>query len=482
MSIKSKISEIKIVELNKKGNGIGVIASPNRGTVPVEVSFTLPEDVVKALIINRKKKKVGILQEIIKASPLRQEPRCKHFGECGGCRFQNLSYSEQLKIKEKRMLSSFGPLLSQAEDIRPIIGCESEWNYRNKMEFSFSEDFKGNRYLGLIKDLSKGKVVSLEECHLVSPWFSEALQSVRNWWAKTEIQAYSNTRGTGSLRTLTLREGMHTGDRMAILTVSGNSEYAIDKKYLDQFVEALDVILDSDKGSNLKSIYLRIQQAEKGFETNFFEIKLHGSDHIRETIKIKLEENAPPQHFSFLISPTAFFQPNTVQAGRIYEEAILMAEVTKDDVLYDLYCGTGTLGIIAAKKVKQVVGVEISPESILNAKTNAKINGIENIHFFTGAVRNVLPQIMHSKTLPHPDIVVVNPPRPGLDPEAMSALIELAPTKILYIACFPETQSENLKILLENGYKIAVIQAIDQFPHTPHLENVVYLKKDTKRE
>jgi len=251
--------------------------------------------------------------------------------------------------------------------------------------------------------------------------------------------------------------------------VSGDPEYAIGKKDLERFVEGLNKTFD--QSSSLKSIFLRIQHASKGVETNFFEIHLSGTDHIRETLKVNKE------NFSFHISPTAFFQPNTRQAEKLYAKAIDLAKITKETVLYDLYCGTGTIGIIAAGLAKQVVGVEISPESVMDAKTNVEINGIDNITFVTGAVRNVLTQIKEIGNLPHPDIVVVDPPRPGLDAEVIRTLIEMAPEKIVYISCNPATQVENLPPLLDSGYKIMAIAPIDQFAHTPHVENIVLLQK-----
>lgn len=474
---KLKILEVEIVEVNKKGNGVGFFVSQTGSLSSIEVPFSVPQDLVRVSVIKERKKAKGVIEEILKPSPLRVEPRCRHFGDCGGCRFQNVSYLEQLKFKEADIASCFKSLLTGKEAIHPIIPCETSWNYRNKMEFSFSEDSKGNRFLGLIKDSSKGRVVSIEECHLVSPWFQEALEAVRQWWSSTDIKAFHPFKATGSLRTLTLREGIRTQDKMAILNVSGNPDYALSKSELECFSEAIKKTFKSSDQLSLKSVFLRIQQAAAGMETNFFEIHLFGADHIRETLKVSMDESSRPLNFSFHVSPTAFFQPNSFQAEKLYESALRMAGISKDDVVYDLYCGTGTLGIIAAKKAKKVIGIEISPESILDAKTNAELNGVDNIHFLTGAVRNVLSQIMQDASYPKPDIIMVDPPRPGLDPEAMRALIEVSPKKILYVSCNPHTQADNIKELIAHGYRIVSIQPIDQFPHTPHVENIVLLQK-----
>ena len=352
------------------------------------------------------------------------------------------------------------------------------WEYRNKMEFTFSEDLKGNKYLGLIQAFGKGRVLSLSECHLASPWLTKTLQAVRSWWEQSGVKAYSGNKNTGSLRTLTLREGVRTGDRMAMLTISGNPDYEFNKNDQQTFVDTLNSVLETNTSST--SIFLRIQHSLKGIETHFDEIHLQGPSHMRERLNIALDDTHPLESFIFQISPTAFFQPNTRQAEKLYAEAIKMSGLTCKSIVYDLYCGTGTLGIIAAKKAERVIGIEINPHSVLDAKANAALNGIDNITFMTGAVKQATLSNDDEKSLPHPDIVFVDPPRIGLDREALEYLIDLAPLKILYISCNPITQAENIRCLIEKGYRIASVQPIDQFPHTPHIENIVLLQKSSR--
>ncbi len=181
----------------------------------------------------------GKLEELLAPSPQRIAPRCIHFGVCGGCRLQHTSYEDQLQSKEDFVRQCFAPILTEQVDICPIVPCAEPWHYRNKMEYSFSSDAAGEKYLGLVIDSSKGKVFNMSECHLTNPWFVDALKSVKQWWSESGLDAYHPYRDTGSLRTLTLREGRRTGDRMAILTVSGNPEYALTKKHLESLVAFL---------------------------------------------------------------------------------------------------------------------------------------------------------------------------------------------------------------------------------------------------
>lgn len=470
--------DVDIVSFTKKGNGLGVTSDEKQREV--QVPFTMPGDKVRVFLKGKRK---GIyssqLQEIIKPSNGRIEPLCIHFATCGGCRWQHIPYQEHLKIKQAHIDKLFRPLMDPGTILSQIVACDPPWMYRNKMEFSFSSDMSGKQFLGLVIDDSRGKVLNLTECHLVNPWFIDTLKVVRQWWLESGLKAYHLHTNQGSLRTLTLREGMRSGDRLAMLTVSGNPDFALNKRHLESFVAFIRDAAEPIASSAQLSIFLRIQQIAKGTATNFYEMLLCGPDHINEVLHITYNSEQEPISLKFAVSPSAFFQPNTKQAETLYSLALQHLDIPPGSVVYDLYCGTGTLGICAAYHAKQVVGIEISPESSLDARTNAKNNGLQNVAILTGSVKDVMATIRNERSFPLPDIVMVDPPRAGLDQETIQHLIELKPSKILYISCNPETQAADIERLKQEGYRIKVIQPVDQFPQTIHIENIVVLLKDT---
>lgn len=467
MSRKNRVQivEADIQGLSKKGDGIALYGEPSRR---IEIPFSAPEDRVLAEV---RKKKGSKLLEVIKPSKLRIPPKCVHFGSCGGCKLQHLPYEEQLNFKQGVIAKLFNDLLLDRKNLLPIIPSKP-WGYRNKMEFSFSMDKEGNKYLGLILLNSRGKVFNLTECHLVNSWMVDALKAARSWWEGSSLQAYHPPKNQGSLRTLTVREGVHSGDRLAMLTVSGNPDFALSKADLDTFVKTLREAIEPKDANSFLSIFLRIQQILPGKPTEFYEMKLYGKEGVREQLTISPFKGKEASHSQFMISPSSFFQPNSEQAEKLYSLALQMAELKGGEVVYDLYCGTGTLGISFAKWAKQVIGVEISSESALDARENAKANGFENVTIFTGSCASILQE----KSLPPPDLLLLDPPRVGLEKAVQEVIVLKSPT-IIYISCNPETQAMDIKILLENGYQLVKIQPVDQFPHTPHIENIALLKK-----
>lgn len=467
---KKKIAEVEIESFSLKGNGVGTYFKGDGTLSSAEVPFTMPGELVRALLIRKRAgKSSGLLEEIIRPASERISPRCIHFGSCGGCRWQHVPYTKQLELKETSICNAFGTLLDPDVIFNAIVPCEPPWQYRNKMEFSFSSNAAGSKFLGLMMDSSRGRVLNLTECHLVNPWFIEGLTAVRNWWEESDLDAYYPPKDAGSLRTLILREGISTGDRMAMLTVSGKPEYACKQHHLNSLVAVLRKAIEPADPSKQLSIFLRIQQQIRGEATQFYEMQLYGSDHIRE--KLQIADAA----LQFKVSASAFFQPNTRQAERLYTLALRLAEIPEKSVVYDLYCGTGTLGICASLTASQVLGIELSPESSLDARENAKANGRENVTILTGDVAKVLAEIRENNRFPLPDLVVVDPPRSGLDPSAIRHLQELKSPKILYISCNPATQAENIRNLPE--YRLKLIQPVDQFPQTPHVENIAILER-----
>ena len=455
-------AELIIQDFTPKGYGLA--QWPRPAPLPplqVEVAHALPGDTIQAAM--RKKMRgvrKGRLLEVIAPSCDRISPPCKHAQICGGCCWQQMAYGAQLKEKEARIKKIFGSMAP----IEPILGAEKIFGYRNKMEFSFSENRAGMRYLGLMIAQAEPYVFNVEECHLASPWFAEILQAVRAWWEKTGVKAYHPHRDEGALRYLTLREAVRTGQKMAILNVSGNAEFALTRFQLDLFVQTVQEALFGDE----ISLFLRIHQTKKGKPTQFFEMHLAGPDHIVE--ELRLARGA----LSFKISPISFFQPNTLQAEKLYDTALAMIEALQPTTVFDLYCGTGTLAMAASRFAQRVIGIELSAEAVLDAEENLERNAIQNCRFIQGDVGKVLTRLI-DEGVPKPNVVIVDPPRAGLDALALSHLKKLMPQAILYISCNPLTQADNIQELIRCGYRLERLQPIDQFPHTYHIENIALL-------
>lgn len=480
MSIRNhpRIVQLTIEKFSKKGNGIGTYERQDGTNWPAEVSFTIPGDQARVQLLRKRAGQYqSRLEEIVSPSKERIEPRCKHFGLCGGCRWQQMPYDLQLQIKQQIVLKHFSGLIDLETDVRSILPSVNLWHYRNKMEFTFSTDKAKNNYLGLIMDSGKGRVFHLTECHLPNTWFVEALNATREWWKESGLDAYHARGNHGSLRTLTLREGQRTGDRMVNLTVSGNPSFALKKHQLESFVSTIRKSVEPIDPDMRLSIFLTIHQAIKGQPTRFFEMHLYGQDHIREILNIKTDPAKAPKPITFKISSSAFFQPNTAQAEVLYNTMLNLAQISKSGVIYDLYCGTGTLGIIAAARAKEVVGIELSPEASLDAKANAHENGMHNVSILTGTVHEKLADIRRENLFPLPDYVLVDPPRAGLESEAINHLTAMSPKKIIYISCNPATQAKNILEICEAGYRLTTLQPVDQFPHTIHIENIAILSK-----
>ena len=479
-SKKNHLAEVSITGFSKNGQGTASLTRPDGYELSIEVPFSVPGDHVEINLFKRRK---GITQsqllKVIQPSPDRIEAKCIHFGECGGCRWQHLSYEQQLHLKEKWILEGLNPYIQPTTKIYPIIPCDPPWNYRNKAEFTFSTDKAMNRYLGFILHNSRGKVFNLKECHLVPAWMTYAVHLVQEWWNTTEIDAYHAMRDTGSLRTLTLREGQRTADKMIMLTVSGNADFALKNEHLKSFVTTLKENVQAKYAGSELSIFLRIQQVAKGQRTNFYEMQLSGADHICETMYSK-QNSSSSLPFHFQISPTAFFQPNTQQAEKLYQKVVELSKLTADMIVYDLYCGTGTLGIFLARHVKEVHGIELCPESVIDAKENIKINHLDNVTIHQGDVAKILPILLAEKEK-RPDLVIVDPPRAGLDNKALAHIIEINAAQIIYVSCNPATQALNVEFLVQAGYHLQAIQPVDQFPQTIHVENIICLVRDLEK-
>lgn len=459
--MKDQIVTCIIDQYSPKGTGLATLETkPRKKTL--EVVGALKGEKIRAQIIKKKRRDfVGTLLEVLEHSPARQTPKCPHFLTCGGCSFQHLSYEQQLKEKEVYIDSLFGE-----KPLEPILGS-SLWNYRNKMEFSFSQDKEGNRFVGLMRPLSKGRVENITECFIAPTWMAILLTAVRAWWAETSLLAFRLTTLTGTLMNLTLRESQKGAQKMILLTVSGDAMYGLSNDHISSLKEVIEKELPHAEHP-LISFFILVKQIQKGSPTQIFEMHISGPTTLVEELTIQNE----PYFFHF--SPQAFFQPNPTQAERIYETVLGMAHLTKEETLFDLYAGVASIGITLAKHVKKVIGIELNRYSGMDAKENLILNQIANYEYIIGSVEEKFKEIAHITE--GPKVVIVDPPRAGLGPTMIKTLLDLHLDKLIYISCNPKTQKQDLEFLKES-YELIALQPIDQFPHTPHLENVILLQR-----
>lgn len=457
---------VEIKKYSKKGVGQGVASELQK---TIEVRGVHPGEQLLVEILKKKKGNYEAkVLEVLKEHPSRISPRCRHAGVCGGCSYQSLTYEKQSYYKEEKLRALFKDVLGEGEFL-PMIAMEDPWHFRNKMEFSFYQDRDNNRSLGLVIGGTKGRVLNLDECHLIRPWMMQVLKAVKLWWDGTSVDAYHRLKNEGTLHTLTLREGMNTGEKLIMLTVSGAPSSAFSHKELEGFKKA--VLADVE---GVVSLFLQIKHVQEGSPTHYNEMLLSGPDHIHEKLSITYPDGAQ-KILTFKISPSSFFQPNTSQAEKLFSSALKL--VTKRPLvnILDLYCGTATLGVIFSPLAEKVIGIELNPYAVFDAQVNIESNGISNVEVMRGDVKDILK--MGLASLKEVDLMIVDPPRAGLGSKALKEVLTFFPKEILYISCNPYTQIEDVKECLEAGYVIKAIQPVDQFPHSAHVENIIVLQR-----
>ena len=464
---------LTIDSLDESGFGCAKIQQNERER-SVRVFGALPQEEVQTSELYRTKKDRKALfttaEEVIKPSPSRVSPRCEHVGHCGGCLLQHMAYREQRVWKEERVRALFSPYANVSTTWSSCLGPSSLWFYRNKMEFSFSQDASHNQFLGLYSLFCGKRVETIRNCHIGPIWSSDALEVIRAWWKHTSCQAYHPYQDSGSLRHVAFRSSERTKDAMVILTVSGRPEWALKKEQLASFVEAFLPL--EQKYERPFSILLRIQQAIKKQPTQWFEMVLRGNSvwHERYCVPGFLD-------MDLQFSPGSFSQPNSEMANLIYGHALHLLDLQKEDCLWDLFCGVGGFGLAASKTVRKVVGIELSYDAVFDANCNTQQLQAGNVTIEQGDVFQIVSSPHAMDRLGAPTKVVVDPPRAGLGARVVDLLSLLHPQAIMYVSCNIESQVKDVQLLAEKGWKVQAIQPIDQFPHTPHIENLLLLKR-----
>lgn len=463
------LENVKIEAVAAEGKSLAHVD----GTV-VFVEFAVPGDIVNVKVTKKKKNYMeGFILEIVKPSEDRLQPFCEHFGICGGCRWQPLPYDMQLKAKQQQVwdqLVRIGHL--EIPDISPILPSDKTKYYRNKLEFTFSnkrwiynnedpDSLTDEERLGLGFHVGKffDKVLDIKHCSLQPEPSNEIRLFIREYAVTHNLEFYNIRENTGFLRNIIVRNNQ-VGDVM--LTVC----FAYDDQ--DKIVPMLDAI--AVEFPQIKSLHYVINEKLNDSISDLDCILYKGEDAIWETMgKLK-----------FKIGPKSFYQTNSEQAYKLYSVAKEFAVLTGNEVVYDLYTGTGTIAQFISDKASKVIGIEYVKEAIEDARINAEANGITNCTFFDGDMKDILTADFikeHGK----PEVMIIDPPRAGMHPDVVKVIMEAAPERIVYVSCNPASQARDLA-MMSPMYEITAVQPVDMFPHTMHVENVCALKLKDKEE
>ncbi len=437
----------------------------------VFVEGGVPGDRVRALVTKVKKQHAEArVVSVEQRSPLRAEPACQHFGVCGGCRWQHVRYEAQLQFKQRHVVDSLERIggLSGFE-VLPILGCDDPFWYRNKMEYSFStrewrvdgpgpEGETDGIYLGLHVPQRYDKVLDIERCHLQSEISNRILHATRSFARASGHPVYSSDLENGLWRFLVIREARHTSDRMVNL-VTREHDPVLMRSYVQHLLGAVP-----DISTIVNTVNRTRSQIAFGQDVHV----LHGPGTIQERLG----------QFAFVVSPQSFFQTNTLQAERLYQTAADFADLRPDDLVYDLYSGTGTIAIFLSERARLIIGVESVASAVDDAQANAERNGRGNCRFVLGDLKDRLTkrnEWMAEEGIPR--VVVTDPPRSGMHPDVVAALVQLGPERIVYVSCNPTTQARDAALLVAGGYRLTRVRPVDMFPHTYHVENVAVFER-----
>ena len=452
------------------------------------VPFCVPGDVVDLQVVKKKHKYCEAkVVRFIKKSDVRQEPMCEHFGICGGCKWQNLPYEEQIKAKQKQVedqLTRIGKI--ELPEFRPIMGSVKTQEYRNKIEFGCSNKrWFTSEELAQLPQKEDDTVTSLKERHAQNAigfhitgafdkiypikkcWLMDDLcNEIRNFvfeYADSHNYTFYDLREQhGLLRDMMIRNS-NTGEWMLVF------QFHYDEEGDEQ--RALELMQQvADKFPQITSLMYVDNQKGNDTINDLDLILFKGNDHIFELM----------EDLKFKVGPKSFYQTNTEQAYHLYCVAREFANLTGNELVYDLYTGTGTIANFVAHKAKKVIGIEYVPEAIEDAKVNSQVNNIENTLFYAGDMKDILTNefiALHGR----PDVIITDPPRAGMHPDVVNVILNAAPNRIVYVSCNPATQARDLQ-LMDDHYKVAAVQPVDMFPHTPHVENVVLLEKRSDAE
>ncbi|MFN8211632.1 MAG: 23S rRNA (uracil(1939)-C(5))-methyltransferase RlmD [Bacteroidales bacterium] len=458
------LEKVLITDIGSEGNAIARVDN-----MVVFVPMLVPGDIVDIRVIRKRKRYMeGTAIHFHTYSSLRQDPTCEHFGICGGCKWQHLPYTEQLKWKEQQVrdnLRRIGHI--DIPELNPIIGSDDKFFYRNKLEYTFSDKrWLTKEEISTGAEIEKGsalgfhipglfdKVLNIDYCHLQPEPTNAIRNAVRVYSVEKGLEFYNLREHTGFLRNLVVRNTI-SGEVMVVVVFAREDR--------ERREELLNFIKDTFP--RVTSLMYMINGKKNDSTGDIDALPYYGNDHIIETM----------EGLKFRIGPKSFYQTSTRQGARLYSIVKDFASLKGGEVVYDLYTGTGTIACYLASAASKVIGIEYVSEAVEDARNNALMNNIENTFFFAGDMKDVLCEQFFSEN-GRPDVLVTDPPRAGMHEDVIGAIIRSAPSKIVYVSCNPATQARDLG-LLDQYYLIKEVQPVDMFPHTHHVENVVLLNR-----
>lgn len=501
---KNEIIELAIEDIGADGEGIGKYDG-----MTFFVKDALIGDRIQARI-TKLKKNYGYarVESILEPSKCRVEPACSLHKRCGGCQIQAMDYQSQLAFKANKVrnhLIRLGGFDAEFVDtvMEPIVGMETPYRYRNKAQFPIGKDKEGNIIAGFYAARTHS-IIPVEDCKLGVPVNQEILEAVLSYMRENHVEPYDELRGKGLVRHVLIRYGFTTKEIMVCLILNGKKLPAADK-----LVEKLCKI------DGMTSISINVNQKNTNVILGDVTENIWGQPYITDYIHLRTCENPESAEketqnaegraveefaltdtaIAYHISPQSFYQVNPVQTEKLYSLALAYAGLTGKETVWDLYCGIGTISLFLAGKAGKVYGVEIVPQAIEDAKSNAKLNGITNAEFFVGKAEEVLPEFYekHStgadggasgngtKDMLHPDVIVVDPPRKGCDEKCLSTMLKMHPERIVYVSCDSATLARDLRILCDGGYTLKKVRPVDQFANTTHVETVAMMQRNANR-
>lgn len=461
------LEDFAITDVAAEGNALGKMDTP-AGQLVVFVPYGAPGDIVD-LQIDRKKRNFaqGHIVRIVRPSDIRVNPRCQHFGTCGGCRWQHLPYEEQLKLKQRHVIDALTRIAKvELPDIRPILGSPDIWEYRNKMEYTFSnkkwltfeqlrsdEEFTDRDCAGFHIPGAFDKVLDIEACHLQDDLGNRIRLFVKQFGKDNGLTFYDLRNNAGLLRTMMIRIAS-TSQTMVVMVFGQDDK--------DNIAKVMDAI--RTEFPEITSL-LYVVNTKANDTISDQEIHLHSG---REYIEERMED------LTFRVGSKSFYQTNSAGAYRLYCVVRDFAGLTGNELVYDLYTGTGTIANFLSRSARRVVGIEYVEDAIKDARVNSRDNGIDNTLFYAGDMKNVLTDDFVDQ---HgvPDVMVIDPPRAGMHDDVIRVILNARPRRIVYVSCNPATQARDLS-MLDSHYRVTAVQPVDMFPHTHHVENVALLE------